>query len=104
MLDLSTVALGPFFDFFFAVVFFWGADFLSGPAAVAVFDFLPAFFFTAFFDTLFFDVLFLAAFFFDALLVVEGCFSVFADFPNAAAQPSAYLSVDPTRRIDMVTL
>ena len=89
-----TLAVVAFADFFFGEAFaltvFFAVAFLAGLAGAAFFVVLAAFFFTDFF--------------FAAFLVVFDFFSVPADFPNAAAQPSAYLSVDPTRRIDMVTL
>lgn len=96
---------------------FFAAVFLAGLAAdfLAFFDFGAAFFFAGDFFVTFFafplEAFFFVDFFALAFLVVDFAFGSGFDFffaaflppplPNAAAQPSAYLSVDPTRRIDI---
>ena len=117
---LLLVARPSTFFFAFLVFFFTGAffvgDFLAGFAFAAFLgafaateDFAEVFFFADFFCA----GAFLAAAFFLAgaflvVFLVAAFFLVvfFFDFPppNAASQPSEYLSVDPTRRIDMVSL
>lgn len=104
------------FGFVFLAAFFFAAFFLAGLADdLAFFDLGAAFFFDGDFFVTFFafplEAFFFVDFFALAFLVVDFVFDSDADFffaaaflpplLNAAAQPSAYLSVDPTRRIDI---
>lgn len=92
-----------FVDFAAAFLVFFLADFLAAGFDLLAFFFVLGFFLAfgllagAFFLVDFFAAFFLAAFFF-AFFFAE------PDFPNAVSQPSEYLSVAPTLRIDMISL
>lgn len=90
-------AAGFFADTFFVGAFLAAFFFVDGVAFTFEVLFPAAFFFV---DLAGFFPLDLAAFFLGDFLLPSLDFPV----PNAAAQPSAYLSFEPTRRIDMFAL